>query len=373
MNRRPSSAAISTAEHRSGMGRRRPDLRGFIAGGWAIAVVVMLGGAAPTAAQSPAAEPQPSCRSGESGPVGGPSHSGDGVVDPAGRIAYAVVGRFDDAFGPIGTQLYAVDPDGSDRVLLLDCDVIRPQWSPDGSRLAFTVGLDDGSWHVATIAADGSELRLLTSGPGIHEIPSWSPDGDWLAYDSADVGLDDPAFRTTLWRVGADGSGAALLGDAETFDVEPRLSPDGSRVAFMRVHPEADWASEIVVRDLASGEERVVVPREVPAEHPEWSPDGGSLVFNGSDFAPNAATIYRFDLDEPDAEPVVLLDKATGEWGGVKPVYSPDGSHIVFVCVEADEPEDGICIMDADGTNVTPLVDDPGVSENHVAWGVAAP
>ena len=70
------------------------------------------------------AEPQPSCRSAETGPVDGPSQPGDGVADPAGRIAYAVVGRFDEAFGPIGTQLYAIDPDGSDRVLLLDCDVI---------------------------------------------------------------------------------------------------------------------------------------------------------------------------------------------------------------------------------------------------------
>ena len=217
------------------------------------------------------------------------------------------------AFGPIGTQLYAVDPDGSDRVLLLDCDVIRPQWSPDGSRLALTIGLDDGSWQVATIAADGSDLQLLTSGPGIHEIPSWSPDGTWLAYDSSDVGLDDPTFQATLWRIDADGSDAALLGDPDTFDVEPRISPDGSQVAFMRIHPEADYAAEIVVRDLASGDERVVVPLDVPVEHPEWSPDGSSLIFNAQDSAPDATTIYTIDLDAPEAAPVVLLDPATGD------------------------------------------------------------
>jgi Tol biopolymer transport system component len=315
-------------------------------------------------------EPQPNCRSAETGPVDGPSHPGDGVADPAGRIAYAVIGRYDEAFGPIGTQLYAVDPDGSDKVLLLDCDVARPQWSPDGSRLAFSIGLDDGSWHVATLAPDGSDLRILTSGPGIHEIPSWSPDGTWLAYGGADVHFTDPTFRSTLRRIGADGTDIELLGDPDGFDVEPRISPDGSQVAFMRVDPEADWASEIVVRDLASGEERVVVPREIPAEHPEWSPDGGSLVFNGSDFAPNAATVYTLDPDAPGAEPVIVLEWATGEWGGVKPVYSPDGSQIVFVCVERDEPDDGICIMDADGTNVTRLVDDPAISENHPTWGV---
>jgi Tol biopolymer transport system component len=336
----------------------------------ALACAVMTIGGTAAQATSPVAEPQPSCRSAETGLVDGPSHPGDGVADPAGRIAYAVVGRFDEAFGPIGTQLYAVDPDGSDPVLLLDCDVIRPQWSPDGSRLALTIGLDDGSWQVATIAADGSDLRLVTSGPGIHEIPSWSPEGTWLAYDSADVGLDDPTFRATLWRIDADGSDAALLGDPDTFDVEPRISPDGGRVAFMRVHPEADYASEIVVGDLASGDERVVVPVDVAVEHPEWSPDGNSLIFNAQDWAPDATTIYTIDLDAPDATPVVVLDPATGDgWGGVKPVYSPDGAHIVFVCVHGGE--EGICIMDADGTNVTPLVDNPGVSENHPAWGVA--
>jgi Tol biopolymer transport system component len=320
------------------------------------------------------AEPQPRCRAAATGPVDGPSHPGDGVADPAGRIAYAVVGRFDDAFGPVGTQLYAIDADGSDQVLLLDCDVIRPQWSPDGSRLAITLGLDDGSWQVATVAPDGSDLRVLTSGPGIHEIPSWSPDGDWIAYDASDVGLDDPTFRVTLRRIGTDGSGAALLGEADTFDAEPRLSPDGSQVAFMRLYPDADWASEIVVRDLASGNERVVVPQAIPLEHPEWSPDGGSLVVNAPDWAPDAATIYRIDLDAPDPAPVVLLDKATGDgWGGVKPVYSPDGSKIVFVCHQGEWTNDDVCVMDADGTNVTPLVADPAVSENHPTWGMTAP
>jgi Tol biopolymer transport system component len=214
-------------------------------------------------------------------------------------------------------------------------------------------------------------LQVLTSGPGVLEIPSWSHDGSWLAFDGSDVPLDDPNFWVTLRRIAVDGSGLELLGDPNTFDTEPRISPDGTEVVFVRYRPEADWASEMVVRDLASGEERIVVPSGVPAEHPEWAPDGSSLVFNAADWAPDARTIYTLDLNTPEAAPTVLLDPATG-WGGVKPVYSPDGSRIVFVCVPTDRESDDLCVMDADGSNVTPLVDAPDLSENHPTWGVAA-
>ena len=166
--------------------------------------------------------------------------------DPAGRIAYAVVGRFDPQFGPIGTRLYAIDPDGSDQVLLLDCDLARPQWSPDGTRLAVTILLDDGSWQVATVAADGSDLRVLTSGPGIHEVPTWSADGTWLGYDGADVGLDDPDVpdddpaRGCRWlRRGAPRR------MPDTFDVEPRLSLEGDQLGVRALAPRGGLGDEI--------------------------------------------------------------------------------------------------------------------------------
>jgi Tol biopolymer transport system component len=327
--------------------------------------------ATPTVAQSPERGPRPVCRSTEPRPVAGPSHPGDGVPDPSGRIAYATVGRFDPAFGPIGTKLYLIDPDGSDHVLLLDCDASPREWSPDGSRLALTILLEDGSWQVATIAADGTDLRILTSGPGIHEIPTWSVDSTWLAYDGSDVGLEDPSFRTTLRRVGADGSGAALLGEADTFDVEPRISPDGAQITFARLHPDADWAPEFLVREIASGAERAVTQIGDQFEHPGWSPDGTSLLFNAIDGSPAEGTVYTLDLVRPDAEPVAVLDPSDG-WAGVKPVYSPDGSRIVFACHRTGGQDEGICTMSADGSDVTTLVDDPMAPENFPVWGRAA-
>jgi len=59
-------------------------------------------------------------------------------------------------------ELFAVDPDGSDGVRPTDGESAFPSWSPDGTRLASTLGLDDGSWQVATIAADGFPVRRAT-------------------------------------------------------------------------------------------------------------------------------------------------------------------------------------------------------------------
>src|SRR5687767_5565804 len=58
-----------------------------------------------------------------------------------------------------------------DLVPLLDCEVGRPRFSPDGSRLAFGIAMDDGTLQIATMAADGSDLTILTSTDGYADTP----------------------------------------------------------------------------------------------------------------------------------------------------------------------------------------------------------
>ena len=189
----------------------------------------------------------------------------------------------------------------------------------------------------------GGDHRTGRIGPPAPDIGAGHPRDsqlvarrELLTYDSSDVGLDDPTFRTTLWQIGADGSDAALLGDSDTFDVEPRVSPDGGQVAFVRWHPEADFASETVVRDIVSGDERVVVPLGVAVEHPEWSPDGSSLIFNAPDSAPDAGTIYTLDLNAPEAAPVILLDPSTGDGWKASSQSTPRTAHTS--CSSATRP-----------------------------------
>src|SRR5262245_34497699 len=149
-----------------------------------VAAAMLIGALAPGvgAAQSTSPARSPVCANqAPSAAIRDASHPNDGVPDPNGRIVFGRLMRVDDLLGQI-VWLNAIDPDGSDLVQVLNCEVARPRFSPDGSRLAFGIVMDDGTLQVATSAVDGSDLRILTSTDGYADTPDWSPDGSWLVY-----------------------------------------------------------------------------------------------------------------------------------------------------------------------------------------------
>src|ERR1700674_5922553 len=95
-----------------------------------------------------------------------------------GRIAF---GRYDPAIGWF--RLYTANPDGTDVQPLTHVASSFSDWSADGKRIAFDFFDDDGNEQIATINPDGSDMKAITSGHGIHEVPSWSPNGSQIAFD----------------------------------------------------------------------------------------------------------------------------------------------------------------------------------------------
>ncbi len=300
----------------------------------------------------------------------------DGVPDPAGRIFFAQFSRATEVLGQVVAPLYAIDPDGSDLVQVLDCDMERPRVSPDGTRLAFSIVMSDGTWQVATSAVDGSDLRILTDASGYAETPDWSPDGSWLIYSRAakacltaywDPCIQEEGNRYTLHRMAADGSDDRPIGDPDTVDWEPRLSPDGREVVFTR-WAVSDLLRTLLIRDLATGEERkvsVVDPGDgLELEHPDWSPDGRWIIYNTTgDCGGACERVERVPADDPKAKPVVLYQDARG---GAKPTYSPDGTSVVLGCRGGS-----LCQMHADGMDLEVLRPNPGLEFNHLDWGVS--
>ena len=297
--------------------------------------------------------PEPVCRDAQAGlPL--PSHANDGTPHPGGRIVFGKL-AYSNEKGQVVAPLFAIDPDGSDVVQILDCNVERPRISRDGTRLAFSVVMSDGSWQLATSTIDGSDLRILTSTPpGEQEektgTPDWSPDGKSLVY----------ARNHTIWSIGANGSNDRLIGEADGFDWEPRFSPDGSSVVFLHGN-FTKGVSEPWILDIATGKQRAVfASNDRELEHPDWSPDGKWIIYNT--LGPKGELIERMPSDDPDASPEAVFG-SVGNFA-YKPAYSPDGKSIVFGC------SGRLCVMAADGSDVKVLFAMPEFEVNHIAWGV---
>lgn len=136
-----------------------------------------------------------------------------------------------------------------------------PAWSPDGTRLAYSSTRDAGTVpRVWTMAADGTDQRLITSGHG--EYPDWSPDGTRLVFAApGTTGAYD------IFVAPVDGGEPTAIVTTPGTDFFPAWSPDGRWIAFHRLE-----AGVFVINPSGSSETQI--SPDADAGGPVWAPDG---------------------------------------------------------------------------------------------------
>lgn len=121
-----------------------------------------------------------------------------------------------------------------------------PRWSPDGGRLVFerqAIFLFGGrETNLFVVNADGSELRRVTPNELFAIDPDWSPDGSSIAFlSSAPVNGEQLPFANDIYTVGPDGTGVRRL-TTDGISALPNWTTDG-RIVYARMPMDAEGAT----------------------------------------------------------------------------------------------------------------------------------
>ena len=124
----------------------------------------------------------------------------------------------------LGWDIYRMNGDGSNvKALTAKGGNCRPDWSPDGKRIAYVSDVADGKGDVWTMDADGGNKRRVTPGDDSYDYnPAWSPDGLWIVFETARGSKDGP---WSLALIPATGGTPILLTPSGADDRFPDWAP----------------------------------------------------------------------------------------------------------------------------------------------------
>lgn len=245
------------------------------------------------------------------------SGQGSAAIDQSGRVTGTTFGR-----ARVRVQLVNAAAADTARVSVVPRGVIG---------VAVSMGLStDG---IAMLNLDGSGYRLLAPGAADYSFPSWSPDGSAIAYN---VGLP----TGILYRVDTSGVRTKLspLGAMQS-ETWARYSYDGQYIYFTGGYYPDSLDTYRMRADGTGPRIRVTPPR--PGSDRYWkaspSPDGSLLAYSEAGFA-----LHLYDL-------ATSTDRTLQTNGHAEsPRFSPDGQWIAF----ADDYSHSISVIRPDGTGL---------------------
>jgi Tol biopolymer transport system component len=225
-----------------------------------------------------------------------------------------------------GMFLVTMNADGSNPLRLNGDETtsMSPSWSPDGNKIAF-MSTEDGKPEIYVINADGTDKKQLTNTKPVDDFfglqypnyPSWSPDGKKIVY----VSRPQPDHKTPeLYVIDTDGTNPTRL-------TQSKVVPDS-------------W---------------IIVGLGPVA----WSPDGKKIVYAA--IKDDRLGIHVINADGTNPVSLATANGSCASW-------SPDGKRIVFMSQEAGDKPSGIRLMDADGSNLIALPNKKATAQVNPSW-----
>ena len=292
------------------------------------------GCAAPEASGAPEASASPA--------PGEPSAPAVATLDrlPDGWGAIAFMGLLTEpGQGPVPGELFVLHAGQAQPTQITSTSAFledEPAWSFDGRRLAYVVYPNERPPWLSVANADGTDAHQV--GNGILRTPAWYPDGRALVAVGAEV-------NATLFRVDVATGEVEHLVQAGGGADAPAFSPDGRTIAFTLL-PTGGSDEDIYLADADGGNVRQLTSDPAYEYQPRWSPYGTMIAFvRGGD-------LWRMGADGTHAR------RLTTGLTVDSPSWSPDGRHIAFVISGTGSMNEGpqrksLWFVDTDGANLS--------------------
>jgi Tol biopolymer transport system component len=246
-----------------------------------------------------------------------------------GMIAYA-----SGSGGGGGTNIFTGLVDGTNQQKLTDSNsAIQPSLSKDRLKIAYTDYGKTGnsqSYQIYVMNQDGTEKKQITDGQIIKMQPKWSPDGQKIVFIRFSVGNNND-----ICVMNADGTGLTAITGNKNHNESPSWSPDGKQIVFQSAR---DGRTSLFIMDADGRNEKLLSKYNgnKKDETPSWSPDGRTILFSRD------TMFYTINADGTDEKQMYCKQS------GTQAVWSPDGKNIAFKPLSRNK---GIFIMDADCAN----------------------
>jgi TolB protein len=294
-----------------------------------------------------------------------------------GRIAFV---RTSDGGAEGTARFYVTNADGTGEELVFegpgDVTFGRAEWSPDGTRVVADATVR-GNTDIYVLDLETQIPTRLTDAPAQDTSPTWSPDGEWIAFHTGRWGTELGHAELAIMR--ADGSSLQRLTNDCWGDFMPTWIRDDTLIRSLPVYtpppipdlgePSAADPDDILISGTVSGYSDLfgVDPetgevRNLTADHAEqwgaaWSPDHTRIVFTGDLDDDESSDLYVMDRDGGNL--VQLTDTPAYEG---RPAWSPDGTRIAF------EGDDGVYVMNTDGSDAHHLAGSSSTGGVYPTW-----